>query len=471
MIAGGHIVLRTLGGFVIDRPHPGRGAGRWPWCPRCRWRWPSCRSTCGPSGWWTGCSTAPARPPTASWPEIAALSRGTPAPTRRTWPGWPRRWAAGWAPSPAGSPCCAPGCGTGSTRWAEPGLSAKPGIETPMVEVAVQHGTERIGTIAVDRGAVAGLHGQRQHLLEDVADSLGVVFQASRSGIELERQLRAALAYAGGIAVSRRAVVAEMDWERRRIERDLHDGAQHHLVSLRLALGLVEHQVSTAQLEQARSRLAQIADQIEVAEEILAETAKGVSVTAAGRARAGPGVAQGAGWRAATGRRWTPRRGRTAADPGRRRGRGLLLLPGGGQQRPQARSRRGHRGPAGDRGRSAAVHRARRGSGLGHHGRPRVRRAGAAQRRGPGHRGGRSGGDPFGARRRYHRRGLGSGAGARAGAAGRGGRTRLTGRGGRADEQQRVVAGPGARRPAGGAGAVPRQPPGGRAARAGRTGR
>ena len=205
---------------------------------------------------------------------IAALSRGTPAPTRRTWPGWPRRWAAGWAPPPAGSPCCGRGCGTGSTAGPSPGRQRD---RDPVVEVPVRHGTERIGTIAVDRGAVAGLHGQRQHLLEDVADSLGAVFQASRSGIELERQLRAALAYAGGIAVSRRAVVAEMDWERRRIERDLHDGAQHHLVSLRLALGLVEHQVSTAQLDQARSRLAQIADQIEVAEEILAETAKGVS--------------------------------------------------------------------------------------------------------------------------------------------------------------------------------------------------
>jgi signal transduction histidine kinase len=156
--------------------------------------------------------------------------------------------------------------------WVEPGAGAEPVIEVP-----VRHGSERIGTIAVNQAAAAGLHGQRQHLLEDVADSLGAVFQASRSGIELERQLRAALAYAGGIAVSRRAVVAEMDWERRRIERDLHDGAQHHLVSLRLALGLVEHQVSTNQLEQARTRLTQIADQIEVAEDILAETAKGVS--------------------------------------------------------------------------------------------------------------------------------------------------------------------------------------------------
>ncbi|GAA1326341.1 sensor histidine kinase [Pseudonocardia xinjiangensis] len=157
--------------------------------------------------------------------------------------------------------------------WVEPG--AQP--SDALAEVAVRHGSERIGTIAVDHAAVAGLQGQRRHLLEDIADSLGAVFQASRSGIELERQLRAALAHAGEIAESRRAVVAEMDGERRRIERDLHDGAQHHLVSLRLTLGLVEHQVSTGQFDQARGRLEQVAEQIDTAESILAETATGVS--------------------------------------------------------------------------------------------------------------------------------------------------------------------------------------------------
>jgi signal transduction histidine kinase len=89
-----------------------------------------------------------------------------------------------------------------------------------------------------------------------VADSLGAVFQASRSGIELERQLRAALSYAGGIAVSRRAVVAEMDWERRRIERDLHDGAQARLVSLGMSLGMAEEQF-TRDPEGARQLLAE----------------------------------------------------------------------------------------------------------------------------------------------------------------------------------------------------------------------
>jgi signal transduction histidine kinase len=146
-----------------------------------------------------------------------------------------------------------------------------------LVQVVVRHGTEAIGTLAVDYAAVAGLQEQRKHLLEDVADSLGAVLQASRYGIELERQLRAALAHAAEIAASRRAVVAEMDGERRRIERDLHDGAQHHLVSLRLALGLVEHQVATARFDEARERLEQVSGKIDLAESILAETAMGVS--------------------------------------------------------------------------------------------------------------------------------------------------------------------------------------------------
>ena len=141
----------------------------------------------------------------------------------------------------------------------------------------VRHGAEQVGLLAVDRGAVSGLHAQRSHLLTDIADGLGVVLQASRSGIELERQLRAALAHAEEIAVSRRRTVAEMDGERRRIERDLHDGAQHHLVSLQLTLGLVEHQVTTGDLDRAREWLGRLAGQLAEAEAVLAATADGVS--------------------------------------------------------------------------------------------------------------------------------------------------------------------------------------------------
>ncbi|HYH29877.1 MAG TPA: ATP-binding protein [Pseudonocardia sp.] len=166
-----------------------------------------------------------------------------------------------------------PGLRDRTYAWAEPGVDPPEAL----VEVPVHYGAERIGTVAVDGAAVAGVHVERHRLLEDIADSLGGVLQASRTGIELERQLRAALAHAHEIAVSRRAVVAEMDGERRRIERNLHDGAQHHLVSLRLILGLVEHQVATAQFAQAVARLDGVAGQIDTAESILAETAAGVS--------------------------------------------------------------------------------------------------------------------------------------------------------------------------------------------------
>jgi hypothetical protein len=68
-----------------------------------------------------------------------------------------------------------------------------------------------------------------------------------------------------------------MDSERRGIERNLHDGAQHHLVSLRLTLGLVEHLASAGRLEGAHERLALLLDQLDTAEAVLAETASGVS--------------------------------------------------------------------------------------------------------------------------------------------------------------------------------------------------
>jgi signal transduction histidine kinase len=143
--------------------------------------------------------------------------------------------------------------------------------------VPVRHGGEDVGTLAVDRVTVPGTAAERRQVLEDVASSLGVVLQAERTGIELERQLRAALAHATEIAVARRRAVAESDSERRRIERDLHDGAQHQLVSLSLALGLVEHGLTTGRLDQARTGLDSVAAGLDAVADLLARTTAGVT--------------------------------------------------------------------------------------------------------------------------------------------------------------------------------------------------
>jgi signal transduction histidine kinase len=146
-----------------------------------------------------------------------------------------------------------------------------------VITLPIRRGDEQLGSITVDRMTAAGLDVRRHRLVEDIADSLGAVLEASRLGVELERQLRAVRAHAAEIAASRRRLVAEMDAERRRIERDLHDGAQHHLVSLRLSLGLVEHRLTTGRIEDAAASLDRVTGQIDDAESIMIRTATGVT--------------------------------------------------------------------------------------------------------------------------------------------------------------------------------------------------
>jgi signal transduction histidine kinase len=171
-----------------------------------------------------------------------------------------------------------PGLRDRTYQWVRPGEDE---AET-LLEVPSRHGGQEVGRIAIDRAALAGADDQRQDLLHAIANSLGVVLEAARVGIDLERQLRAALAHAAEIADARRRAVAEADSERRRIERDLHDGAQHHLVSLSLVLGLAEFEVGAGRFMQARARVEQALKQLDTAETVLARTAAGLSAPALG---------------------------------------------------------------------------------------------------------------------------------------------------------------------------------------------
>ena len=171
-----------------------------------------------------------------------------------------------------------PGLRDRSYSWVRPGEEE---AET-FLEIPSLHGGQEVGTVAIDRAAVAGADDQRQDLLEAIANSLGVVLEAARVSIDLERQLRAALAHAAEIADARRRAVAEADSERRRLERDLHDGVQHHLVSLSMTLGLTEFEVGAGRLGEARARLDQVFEQLGTAETVLARTATGLSAPALG---------------------------------------------------------------------------------------------------------------------------------------------------------------------------------------------
>jgi signal transduction histidine kinase len=80
---------------------------------------------------------------------------------------------------------------------------------------------------------------QRGSLLPKLLDAGALAVEVARLRVELRRQLEE-------VEASRARIVAAADHERRRIERDLHDGAQQRLVSIGLALRHAQHALGTA---------------------------------------------------------------------------------------------------------------------------------------------------------------------------------------------------------------------------------
>jgi signal transduction histidine kinase len=90
--------------------------------------------------------------------------------------------------------------------------------------------------------------------------------------LQLEADLKASL---GDLARSRRRLVEAADAERQRIERDLHDGAQQHLVGMRVKLELARDAIRHDAARGERM-LEEIGDELEDALEELRSLAQGV---------------------------------------------------------------------------------------------------------------------------------------------------------------------------------------------------
>jgi signal transduction histidine kinase len=77
------------------------------------------------------------------------------------------------------------------------------------------------------------------------------------------------------LAASRTRIVAASDETRRRIERDLHDGAQQRLVSLGLELRLTQSSVPE-EFSELRSGIGKVADELSAVVDELREMARGI---------------------------------------------------------------------------------------------------------------------------------------------------------------------------------------------------
>jgi len=104
-------------------------------------------------------------------------------------------------------------------------------------------------------------------------DLLEVVCAAANVAIERERLQAELSARVAELQASRERIVAASDAERRRLERNLHDGAQQRLVAIALQLRLLQGQVGDPSAEQL---VAAVSDQLALSLSELRELARGL---------------------------------------------------------------------------------------------------------------------------------------------------------------------------------------------------
>ena len=143
-----------------------------------------------------------------------------------------------------------------------------PDIPDATEVIAVRHRGELLGTIAVSVPAADPLTPEQERMLSELAVQAGLVLR----NVGLTAELRARLE---DLQHSRERLVAAQDEERRRIERNLHDGAQQQLIALAVKSRLAQQ---LAQRDPAKSAdmLGDIQRDAEAALEDLRDLARGI---------------------------------------------------------------------------------------------------------------------------------------------------------------------------------------------------
>jgi signal transduction histidine kinase len=131
--------------------------------------------------------------------------------------------------------------GVSGSAWASVWLPALlRGREHAQLRVApVSHGGELLGLIVVERPAAAdGFAEDDDRVLTELARQVGLAVHNARLDTALQTTLDELRRQADELRLSRARIVAAGDAERRRVERNLHDGAQQHLVAMAVNLRL-----------------------------------------------------------------------------------------------------------------------------------------------------------------------------------------------------------------------------------------
>jgi len=140
---------------------------------------------------------------------------------------------------------------------------------------AVAHSGELLGLLVVVRRPDERFTEEDERVLAELARQVGLALHNVRLDSALQASLDEVRRKAEELQASRARIVAAADAERRRIERNLHDGAQQRLVALAVKLRLASRFVDT-EPEQTRSMLDELRDELKDAVEELRSLAHGI---------------------------------------------------------------------------------------------------------------------------------------------------------------------------------------------------
>jgi signal transduction histidine kinase len=120
----------------------------------------------------------------------------------------------------------------------------------------VRHGRELLGVLVVQERDQVSLTSVEERLFSGLASQAGLVLRGARLRADLERRAADLSARANDLRLSRQRLVDAQDNERRALERDVHDGAQQHLVALAVNLRLA-HTLSSGSPDRAAALIAE----------------------------------------------------------------------------------------------------------------------------------------------------------------------------------------------------------------------
>jgi signal transduction histidine kinase len=137
------------------------------------------------------------------------------------------------------------------------------------VSEPVTHEDHELGAVVLEIPPGQPFPPNDQRLLVQVAGGLGLALR----NLQLTEDLRDRV---DELAASRRRIVAVQDETRRKLERDLHDGAQQRLVSLKIKLGIGASMADKAGLEDVKMMIDKVRGETDETIESVRDFARGI---------------------------------------------------------------------------------------------------------------------------------------------------------------------------------------------------